>query len=425
MLVPQTVCHANPEGFAMPPIRLLVFSTLFPNAEQPNHGVFVENRLRHLVATGEATATVLAPVPYFPGGPFFPSAAAVFGAWSRYARVPRTETRHGLTIHHPRFPVIPRVGMSLAPSLLYHACLAAARRLHTEQKFDLIDAHYVYPDGVAAVRLGAALGLPVVITARGSDVTQLPDFPRPRRMIQSALGRAAGLIAVSDALRTRLIELGADPQRTVALRNGIDTAMFHPVDRAAARAALGLAHPTLISVGGLIARKRHDLTIAALRLLPEWELIIVGEGPERAALAAQIDGLGLSGRARLLGPRPHAQLAQCYGAADAMVLASSREGWANVLLEAMACGTPVVASDIPGNPEVVRARDAGVIVAANTPAGFADAVRALWADPPSRAATRAYAERFGWAETSQGQLALFRRVLAASRPGRCPGPGKG
>ena len=118
-------------------MRLLTFSTLFPNAEQPNHGVFVENRLRHLVATGEAQATVLAPVPYFP------SEAAVFGTWGRYARVPRRETRHGLAIHHPRFPVIPKFGMSLAPWLLYRASLGPARRLHAEQAFDLIDAHYI------------------------------------------------------------------------------------------------------------------------------------------------------------------------------------------------------------------------------------------------------------------------------------------
>ncbi len=391
-------------------MRLLTFSTLFPNAEQPNHGVFVENRLRHLVGTGEASSVVLAPVP------FFPSAAPAFGAWSRYARVPRLEQRHGLTIHHPRFPVIPRVGMSLAPWLLYRASLPAARRLHAEHRFEAIDAHYFYPDGVAAIWIGQALGLPVVITARGSDITQLPDFPRPRRMIQAAIARAAGLIAVSFALRDRLIELGADPARTVALRNGIDTAMFHPVDRKAARAALGLTGPTLISVGGLIERKRHHLTIAAMRHLPGFALLIVGEGPERAALQAQIESLGLADRVRLLGPQPHAALPQFYGAADAMVLASSREGWANVLLESMACGTPVIASDIPGNPEVVRAPEAGVIVAANTADGIAGAARALLASPPDRAATRAYAERHGWAETSAGQLALFRRVLGERMP---------
>ncbi len=389
----------------MTPLRLLTFSTLFPNGQQPNHGIFVENRLRHLVATGEATATVLAPVPYFPSG------HPRFGPWARYALVPTLEQRHGLTIHHPRYLVIPRIGMSVAPKLLYWSALRAARRLIANgEKFDLIDAHYFYPDGVAAVWLGAALGLPVVVTARGSDLTQFPDFWLPRRMIEHAIARASATIAVSAALADRLTALGA-PHATV-LRNGIDLKMFAPpADRAAARAALGLTRNTLISVGGLIPRKRLHLTIDALKLLPDTDFLIVGEGSARSALQTRIHAAGLSGRVRLAGPVPHAQLAAYYGAADASVLASSREGWANVLLESMACGTPVVASDIPGNPEVVQTPEAGLIVRANTAEGIAEAVRTLFATPPDRAATRRYAEAFGWEDTTQGQLNLFRNVL--------------
>jgi teichuronic acid biosynthesis glycosyltransferase TuaC len=389
-------------------LRMLTFTTLFPNAAQPNHGIFVENRLRHLLATGAAAARVLAPVPYFPSG------AARFRTWGAYARAPRQERRHGLLIDHPRYLAIPRLGMSAAPFLLARASLRALRGLMRDGfDFDLIDAHYVYPDGVAAVRLAAALGRPVVITARGSDVTQLPDHAIPRRLIQDAVRRADALIAVSAALAERLITLGAPPARVTVLRNGVDTALFRPPpDRAAARAAFGLARPTLVSVGALIPRKRHHLTIAAMALLPEFSLLIAGEGPERAALAAQIESLGLSERVRLLGPLPHADLPALYGAADASVLASAREGWANVLLESMACGAPVVASDIPGNPEVVREPAAGLIVRENTAAGIAAGVRALFAALPSREATRAYAERHGWEETSQGQLAVFRGVLA-------------
>ena len=392
-------------------LRLLTFSTLFPNSEQPGHGIFVENRLRHLVATGEADSTVLAPVPWFPA-PSLPGRAAAFGRWGRYARVPPNEVRHGLPIHHPRFLAIPKVGMSVAPALLYRASRRALRRLLADGlRVDAIDAHYVYPDGVAAAWLGAAFGLPVVITARGSDVTQFPGHAGPRRLIQDAIGRAAAVIAVSAGLRDVLLRLGAAPQKITVLRNGIDTAAFRPVDRDAARAELGLAGPTLISVGALIERKRHHLTIAALKLLPGFELLIVGEGPERARLADLSARLGVADRVRLLGAKPHMRLPHYYTAADISVLSSSREGWANVLLESMACGTPAVASDIPGNTEVVQEHEAGMIMPRNTPEGLAEAVRALWSDLPSRASTRAYAERFGWDETSRGQLALFRRVI--------------
>ena len=312
----------------MPPLRLLTFTTLFPDRERPNHGIFVENRLRHLIGTGQATSTVLAPVP------FFPFRSRRFGAWGRLARIPPREERHGLTVHHPRYPVIPRFGMSLAPLLLYAASRRALGRLIAGGlAFDLIDAHYVYPDGVAAVWLGRHFGKPVVITGRGSDLTELPDYRVPRWFIRRAIADADGLIGVSAALRERLIALGAEPARTMMLRNGVDTSAFHPVDRDQARAALGLTGPTLVSVGSLIPRKGHHRTIEAMLALPEFTLLIVGVGPERAALEALIGRLGLNARVRLLGARPHAELPKVYGAADASVLASSREGWANVLLE--------------------------------------------------------------------------------------------
>jgi teichuronic acid biosynthesis glycosyltransferase TuaC len=390
---------------AVAPLHLLTFSTLFPNAARPNHGVFVENRLRQLIASGAATATVVAPVPWFP------STAPWFGDWARHARAPHAEERNGLAVLHPRYPVLPRVGMALAPWLLFRALLPVLHAMQARDAFDAIDAHYLYPDGVAAVWLGRRLGLPVVVTARGTDVTLIPRYTVPRRLIRAAIRDAAALISVSAALKAALVELGAPPAKVTVLRNGVDTALFRPPeDRDAARRALGLSNPTLISVGLLIERKGHHHTIEAMRQLPGFGLLIVGEGPEHARLAGLIQQYGLTDRVRLLGPRPHAELPSCYGAADALVLASSREGWANVLLEAMACGTPVVASNIPGNPEVVREAAAGVIAETNTPDGIAAAVLRLFAALPARAATRAYAEQFSWDATTAGQVAVFRQV---------------
>ncbi|MBV9748898.1 MAG: glycosyltransferase family 4 protein [Acetobacteraceae bacterium] len=390
-------------------MRLLTFSTLFPHAGRPNHGIFVENRLRHLLATGEATSTVLAPVPWFP------SASARFGDWARHAMAPPHEVRDGLHVHHPRYALLPRVGMLSAPASLF---LAGRRRLRqllrAGLQFDLIDAHYLYPDGVAAVALGRTFGKPVVVTARGSDVTQYPAYAGPRRMIRWAMANAAALISVSAGLRDAMVGLGASPGSVTVLRNGVDLTLFHPGDRDAARRELCLTGPTLLSAGHLIPRKRHELVIEALRLLPEWRLLIVGEGPERGRLEAAAAAAGVADRVRLLGAWPHAAMPRLYAAADLLVLASSREGWANVLLEAMACGTPVVASRIPGNPEVVRDPAAGRVVEDNTPEGFAVAIRAVAAQNASRAGTRAYAEGFGWEATSAGQLDVFRRVLAGA-----------
>ncbi len=388
-------------------MRILTYTTLYPNAAQPNHGVFVENRLRRLVESGQAEARVVAPAPWFP------SASPRFGQWATFAGVPARETRHGLAVTHPRYPAVPRIGMTAAPFLLYAWSRGAVRAALAEGRAELIDAHYFYPDGVAAALLAREFKLPFVVTARGTDLNLIPQHPVPRRLIPWAAGRAAGLVTVCQALKDSLVELAVPAERVTVLRNGVDLAQFRPQPREAARAALGLTRPTLLSVGGLIERKGNHVTVAALPTLPEFDLLLAGEGEERGALERQAQALGVGDRVRFLGRIAHAELARVYSAADALVLASSREGWANVLLEAMACGTPVVATDLWGTPEVVRERAAGVLMAERSPAALAAAVRALFADLPERAATRAYAEGFGWEPTTQGQLELFSRILAA------------
>lgn len=393
------------------PFRLLTFSTLYPNAAQPNHGVFVENRLRHLVASGAATSTVVAPVPWFP------SRDARFGEWARCAAAPAEEMRHGLRVLHPRYAAPPRIGMYTGPWALLRAGRAALAQLLAEgARFDAIDAHYLYPDGVAAAWLAREAGLPVVITARGSDTSQLPNFALPRRLIGAALREADALIAVSAGLAEGLIALGAAPGKVTVLRNGVDLAAFAPpIDRAALRAELGLAGPVILSVGHLIERKAHHHVIGALAELSGASLLIAGEGPERRALTALAERLGVAERVHLLGARPHGELAKLYGAADALVLASTREGWANVMLEAMACGTPVIAGPAWGSREAISAPEAGLVLDEVGPGPIATALRRLLADPPARRATRTHAERFGWDETTRGQAELFGHVLAGRR----------
>ena len=387
-------------------INTLVFTTLYPNSEQPHHGIFVENRLRHLLSTGEVRAQVVAPVPYFPWR------HPRFGSYAAFARVPGREQRHGITVQHPRFPVIPKLGTSLSPLLLYLAMrrVAASGALNPGD-FDLIDAHYFYPDGVAAALLARAWGKPLVVTARGTDVNLVPEYPMARRQILWAAAQADAVNTVCEALKHRLVELGVDAGKITVLRNGVDLEAFRPADRAAARAKLGLRRTTLVSVGHLIPRKGHDIALRALARIPEAELLIAGEGPERSRLEALAVQLGVHERTRLLGRVSHGHLPELYSAADALVLASSREGWANVLLDSMACGTPVVASDVWGTGEVVRDAAAGTLVPERTPEAFAAAITRLLAAPPDRRATRAYAERFGWDDTSKGQLRVFRSVL--------------
>ncbi len=388
-------------------MRILTFTTLFPNTLQPYHGVFVENRLRHLLAEGTVASRVVAPVAWFP------FRAEMFGDYALNAAVPKAETRHGIEVLYPRYPLVPKIGMTVAPYLLYRWSLPVLSRiLRQGYDFELIDAHYFYPDGVAAIMLGRAFNKPVTITARGTDINLIPRYRLPRKMILWAAERAAGMITVCAALRDELVELGAPANAIRVLRNGVDLKMFQPRDKEAARRNYEFTGTTILSVGHLIERKGHDLVIRSLPELPGVNLAIAGDGPEMEALKTLARKLGVAERVRFLGRREHGELPDIYSAADVLVLASSREGWANVLLEAMACGTPVTASNVWGTPEVVTCAEAGVLLPERTGHGIAEAVKQVLAAGPDRAATRSYAERFSWDATTRGQVELFQEILA-------------
>jgi glycosyltransferase involved in cell wall biosynthesis len=391
-------------------MKLLTFTTLYPSAGQPIHGIFVENRLRRLAATGEVDVRVVAPVPWFP------FSGAWTGGYGRYRDIPAQEQRHALPVLHPRYPLIPKVGMTIAPTLLaLSQRQVIADIIAGGYDFDVLDAHYFYPDGVAAALLGKWFDKPVVITGRGTDLNLIPQYRLPRLQIQWAARRAAAMITVCQALKDSLVDLGVSPDRVRVLRNGVDLALFRLPDAAArteARTRYGMKGISLLSVGHLIERKGHHLIIEALPDLPDVTLYIAGEGPERLRLQKRAHDLGVAARVHLLGMIPQTALPALYAAADALVLASSREGWANVLLEAMACGTPVVASPIWGTPEVVADPAAGVLMPERSSAGIVAGVTALLSSLPARAATRLYAERFGWDATTAGQLELFRNVLS-------------
>jgi len=398
---------AAAESHASPMIKLLTFSSLYPSSVRPNHGIFVETRLRYLMASGAVQSVALAPVPWFP------FKGERFGDYAKFARTPREEIRNGIRVLHPRYPLIPRFGMTTAPALLAAAALPAVRRLIREgYDFDVIDAHYFYPDGVAAAILAKKLNKPFTVTARGTDINVLPHYALPRAMIRWAAAQAAVNIAVSQALKNAMLKLGIDSGRIIVLRNGVDLDRFQPIDRATRRRELGLDTFTLLSVGNLIPGKGHHLSIQALTLMPEVRLLIAGVGAKRRAYEQLAHELGVAGRVVFLGDIPQVELKNYYGAADVLVLASEREGWPNVLLESMACGTPVIATKVSGIPEIMAAPEAGVLMDERTPLGVVRGVERLRAHYPEHAATRTYAEQFSWDDTTNGQLALFRRVLA-------------
>lgn len=420
-LTPQSeVARSRDSAESLPtecdrPIRLLVFTSLYPNVVQPRHGIFVEERLRHLIDSGRVSATVVAPVPWFP------FRHPRFGRYAQLARVPPREERHGITILHPRYPVIPKIGMNVAPALMRLSLLPFMERLFRENpSYDLIDAHYLYPDGVVAVNLGRRFNKPVVVTARGNDVTLLPNSRFPRSQVLAAVSGAAVAATVSAALRGRLIELGSNPDQVVVLRNGVDLERFRPADGHALRTSLGLRGPVWLTVGYMIERKGMRFVIEALTDVPDVTLLVAGSGPEEHHLRDLAHRLRVAERVRFLGEIAHDDLCLYYNAADVMVLASSREGMPNVVLESLACGTAVIAAPFPGANELVSAPDAGEIAERRTADAIVAAWRRLERRRPARAATRRHAESLGWAPVVDAQCALYARIVqsGASAGGR-------
>ncbi len=396
-------------------LKVLTFSTLFPSSVRPGHGIFVETRLRELLKTGQVESRVVAPVPWFP------STSPRWGEYARMAATPRREQRNGIEVLHPRYLLAPKIGMTSAPLTLALGARGAVQKLRDEGfDFDVIDAHYYYPDGVAAALLARWFKRPLMITARGTDLNLIPEHALPRRMMQWAAARADASIGVCAALTEVLKGWGVPDAKLHVFRNGVDLQRFHPVERAAARERLGLqGAPLLLSVGYLVERKGHHIAIEALAQLrtthPGARLVIVGEGVERANLLALSQRLGVGEAVQLVGAQPNTELLYWYSAADAFILASSREGWANVLLEAMACDTPVVATRIWGTPEVVTPASGGVLVEREA-GDLVRGLRELLARVPKPLAVRAYAEGFGWEPTSLAQLRLM-GALAHPRSG--------
>ena len=396
-------------------MKILTFTTLYPNSETPQHGIFTRTSLGKLLDSGAVAARVVAPIPWFP----FEN--RIFGKYAAMAKSARERDDNGLQISYPRFPVVPKIGQRFAPVLLALASIPSIRRvIKSGHDFDVIDAHYFYPDGVAAILLGRYFKKPVLIKALGSDVNVFGQMASSRRAIRWAARHAGAVTAVSASLKQALVDLGVDEHKITVLRNGVDLTLFEPSGRAQAREDLGLDSFTLLSVGNLIEAKGHHLAIEMLTRMDDARLIIAGHGPERIRLGRLARRLGVEERVQFAGSVKQPQLALLYKAADAMILASRREGWANVLLESMACGTPVVGTDIPGIADVVRDPCAGRLFGELSVTGLEAAVRALRADYPARAATRCYAEQFSWAAPTASQAELYASVAGAARQSAAP-----
>jgi teichuronic acid biosynthesis glycosyltransferase TuaC len=398
-------------------LRVLVFTTVFPNPAQPVHGLFVAERVKHLARV--ADVRVLAPVTWYP--------------WIR-RHVPRRERVGDLVIDHPTFRYVPRLLKSLDGLCLFLSSVAVARRIRREFDFDLIDAHFAYPEGFAAMLLGRLFRLPVCVTLRGTIIPLSTD-PLRRALCNWTIRRATRVIAVAKNLAERARQGGVPEARISVVANGVDCERFRPQARDVARSGLGLPVEgnLLVSVGHLSRRKGfHRVLLALPELLgrfPDLRLAIVGgpggepdNGPELKALARE---LGLMARVIFTGAQPPDRIALWLNAADVVVLASDFEGCPNVVLEAMACGRPVVATKV-GHIDQMLPPFAGILLDDPDDQGalaraLHEALQRTWdADR-----IRAHVEPSSWAAVAECVLAQWLCALggrSSSSSGSLLGP---
>ncbi|MEW6327533.1 MAG: glycosyltransferase family 4 protein [Thermodesulfobacteriota bacterium] len=326
------------------------------------------------------------------------------------------EITEGIEVYHPRYPLIPKVSMPFHGLSLFLATLNLVKRIYQGFPFDVIDGHYIYPDGFAAVLLGKILNKPVVLSARGSDIHQFTGFKSIKPMISYALGHADHVISVCGALKQEMVKLGIDDDKITVIPNGVDTERFQPVDKEGARERLSIANNAkiIVSVGSLTENKGFHVLFDALRKLRQKDiqihLYIVGEGPYRPVLERQVKDLKLNRNVTIAGERPNSELKLWYSAADVFCLASSREGWANVIMESLACGTPVVATRVWGAPEILTSPDVGILVD-RTPESLGQGLQTALETPWDRDKIRAHVEDRNWFKVAQEVKAVFEAVL--------------
>jgi glycosyltransferase involved in cell wall biosynthesis len=392
--------------------RVLVFTTLFPSSLQPRHGLFVHHRVAAMAA--HCPTRVVAPVLRRPG------------PWGLGA-LSAQERRGATAVYRPRYVTPPAVGRFADGLLLYLQSLPVVARLRSHFAFEVVDAHYAFPDGMAAALVSRRFRVPVALTVRGGDLDLLTRFRARRSLIRWTLARADLIFAVSRHMAERAALFGAPRERIRLVENGVDPGEFSHVEQAQARREVGVAAADrlLLCVGHLIPEKGQHVLLEALAQLRSRgshpvRLVLIGDDPSprsgyRVRLQRQMEELGIAGRVQLAGGRPQKELQSWYAAADVFVLPTFREGCPNVVREALACGVPVVASRVGGVPELLSSDSLGLLVEPGDATGLAAAIHSALERPWHRELI-ARTSRRTWADVG-AQVATELRVLVSGRKG--------
>jgi len=392
--------------------HVLALSTLYPNPVNPRFGTFVARSLEALAKRGDWRVTLVNPIGLPP---------LALGRYRPLADLPAISEEGGITVHRPHFTLIPRIGARRNAGAIARAVLPLVQRIHAATPIDVLDAQFFFPDGPAAAQIAQATGLPLSIKARGSDISFWGDQDFARRQMIDAARTATGLLAVSQDLAGQMAAMGMDPAKITVHYTGLDRDRFRPFGHTQLRSQLSRElgfdmpdnAPLLACVGALIERKGQGIAIAALRDIPGARLVLIGKGEDEARLRALASSEGVADRVHFSGSIDHDLMPLLLSASDVMVLPTVSEGLANAWVEALACGTPVVTSDVGGARELITCDTAGRLVERNWQA-VAAGINAVLNNPPAREAVAALTDAFSWDANAQGLAAHYERLAGAA-----------
>lgn len=395
-------------------LKILMLTRLFPSKTFPTMGTFCLERAKALAQ--HADVRVMVPTPWFPS--WVPGPAE----WQKWASVEREgELENAIRVTYPRYLSVPKLATWPQGVAMVRAVKNELNTRYTDWRPDVVDGHFAFPDGYAAVKLAKVAGCPSIVTCHGSDLRLYPDLPVAGRMLRWTMRNANRVVSVSTALRQRSIELGCPEDRTTFLANGVDPAKFALRKKEECRRQLGLPADRRIGVcvAALIDVKNQSLIIRALddirRQGEELPLIIlVGEGQNRAQLLKEIEELGLIDHFIFTGQRPHAEVALWMGAADWLLLSSKSEGWATVYFEAMSCGRPVLTTNVSSARDAICSAEFGTVIEPSTPEAFASTLIESSKHKFDEALIRAYAEDHSWSNWADKTMAIMNKTVEAA-----------
>lgn len=345
-------------------MKVLIISNLFPSANDPQRGVF--NKQQFVELSKFCEVRVVAPLPWVPS--FLKHT---------FTEVPEEETIEGLRVYHPRHFVIPKIGRFLNGFLFYGGILSTVKEIRKQFPFDIVLASWAYPDSFAAALVAQKLKKPLVVKVHGTDINTAHQYFLRPAMIRYALTKAEKIIAVTQDLKEKIVRLGVPQEKVAVIPNGVNTELFKKMDARECRNRIPLSANAkqVLFIGNLVPIKGVEYLIKAFKDVPqEVCLNIIGEGELRESLENLARECRVSSRVFFRGKRPHQEIPLWMNACDALCLPSLNEGCPNVILEALACGMPIVASGVGGIPEMIPEGKNGILVEPANPQALSQAI---------------------------------------------------